>query len=115
MHNKHPEAKLVRTTEITESHKYRQHKGRCTNSTKTSHTQSSLIKPESYRPELNMTDPTTEVNPGYDYNTAADETMLKEISNKNRQKNVSKNKDHQTTNKADGIAVSTVQGKNCDT
>ena len=43
-----------------------------------------------------MTDSSTGVNPGYDNNTAADETMLKEISNKNKPKKVSKIKDQAT-------------------
>jgi hypothetical protein len=93
---KYTEAKLERTNENTESHKYRQKKGSRTNNTKTSHVQSSLTQPENYRTEVNMTDSSTGVNPGYDNNTAADETMLKEISNKNKPKKVSKNKDQAT-------------------
>ena len=92
----HTVAKLERTNENTESLKYRQKKGSRTNNTKTSHVQSSLTQPENYRTEVNMTDSSTGVNPGYDNNTAADETMLKEISNKNKPKKVSKNKDQAT-------------------
>jgi hypothetical protein len=51
---KHTVAKLERTNENTESHKYRQKKGSRTNNTKTNHVQSSLTQPENYRTEINI-------------------------------------------------------------